>query len=810
MAHDIKGIMFRRKLFTSYLVICLALLPAMTYAGDPLDDTLSPRAEVSVKAGSERSTLTTEFWAPLAQQSGQVVYTDLRLMGDDDDNREGNLGFGYRQVTDWSDSVLGGHMWVDQRRTENNSTFHQLTFGAESLGNVIDLRANGYIPLSGSNTITTPNIGTTTPYLAGSGIYVDGNGTIVETPQYGADAEIGYRIPILEKQLDTLRIYGGGYSFFRNNTESVTGFRVRTEAVINPALSVGARFQHDGPRGSQGFLEATLRFPFTAKKMYQQKGLYGRLDESPERDIDIVTSAKVVNGLMKPLLNPEGTPQQVLYVDNTAAANGNGTKDHPFDTLAQAQAALKANDILYIAHGDGTTTGMDQGITISQNNITLIGSGSAFTFDGVTLINAGIAPTLTSNATALTSSDSAYDNSANVVLVKGDNALITGITATGAAHAGIAVVADAGQVINNVTINNNTTTNSGTDAGIVVKTEGSGIINNATISNNISTGNVGSFSDGIFVRANAGGTIGNVSIANNTTNNNNGTGGFGSGIAVWSVGTNSSISNVAIINNGSSNNGVDGVNIIAKTSGMIDNVSLSNITTNTNTVSGLNILAQTAGRIGTVTADTISSSHNTQNGFSAVANGTGSAITSLTLSNSITSNNAMHGIFVAAQSSGTITNADIMNNTSNNNTSSSGYGIEVIANGTAFITHSTVTGNTTTSNTQAGLYFSADVNSILSTSVSNNKSTGNGTNGLFVQRLSTPTTFVVDTGGGILSSVGQNSIHDNIGAEVRVDGYALNAHNNYWGGADLAAGEKTLNGGATVTTTGFLATDPHP
>ena len=78
-------------LFTS--LACIAAGPVY---GEPLKG----RAETNWRYGHERSILMTEFWAPITQGDDDVLYTDLRLMGDDQDNREGNLGLGYRHVLD--------------------------------------------------------------------------------------------------------------------------------------------------------------------------------------------------------------------------------------------------------------------------------------------------------------------------------------------------------------------------------------------------------------------------------------------------------------------------------------------------------------------------------------------------------------------------------------------------------------------------------------------------------------------------------------------------------------------------------------
>src|SRR5690606_20393387 len=170
-------------------------------------------------------------------------------------------------------------------------------------------------------------------------------------------------------------------------TENVTGWRTRVASDITEDVQLGARLQRDDERGSQGFLEATIRFPFGNKQSYKRHGLYARLDESPERDIDIVTAAAqpAVSGPAQtlPVLNASsGTAQRVLYVDNTAAGGGTGGKDDPFNSLAAAQAALAANDVVYVARGDGTTTNMDAGFAINRSGVSLIGEGSAFVYDG--------------------------------------------------------------------------------------------------------------------------------------------------------------------------------------------------------------------------------------------------------------------------------------------------------------------------------------------------------------------------------------------------------------------------------------------
>ena len=324
-----------RSLFLSASLLCLSPLTALANGGE-----LLPRVEAGGKLGTERSLGTGEMWVPLSQGPDRVLYGDIRFMADDRENNEGNVGLGYRQIVDAPLAgrvIAGGHVWADRRRSESDHVFTQTAAGVELLARNWDIRANAYLPLSGDKTrsVSQENGQSSDPYLAGSGIYYDVGGrtvtTMTEEPQPGFDLELGARLPVFEDHVDAVRVHGGGYHFIGDKTEDVSGWRARLVADITPAFSIGARFQKDAQRGSQGFLEATLRFPFEAKRSFREEGLRARLDESPERDVDIVTGAKVTRREIygqkgvAVLASATGDAQRVLHVDNTAGAGGDGS-----------------------------------------------------------------------------------------------------------------------------------------------------------------------------------------------------------------------------------------------------------------------------------------------------------------------------------------------------------------------------------------------------------------------------------------------------------------------------------------------------
>lgn len=93
-------------------------------------------------------------------------------------------------------------------------------------------------------------------------------------------------------------------------------------------------------------------------------------------------------------------PNRVWYVSNAGAAPGDGRDASPFTTLAGAEAASAAGETIFVLHGDGTTTGYDQGITL-KNGQSLTGQGISAHFTAtvngqtVVLLVAGSAPNLT-------------------------------------------------------------------------------------------------------------------------------------------------------------------------------------------------------------------------------------------------------------------------------------------------------------------------------------------------------------------------------------------------------------------------------
>lgn len=461
----------RRILSAAALCALSAVFPFSAKASEPF----KPRLETNWRHGTERSIVMTEAWVPLAQDTDRLFYGDVRLMGDDGNNREWNAGIGYRQLSPAGDSVFGLHGWLDRRRTTRGSVFYQGTAGAEYLTDDLDIRVNAYVPASQKERYA---IGASTaPYLADTGIYYDTAGLLVEKPLHGFDVEFAVPVKPLQGSLESFRVAAGGFVFSGDDAQTLRGLRLRAMADVTSDVQLGARFETDNLRGAQGFVEATLRFPFGSKASAKTLGLRSRMDESPERDIDVITAARVAKEPVTghAVLNAfDNMNQRVFHVDNTAAAGGNGAVETPFNSLAAANAAAdREGDVIYVHRGDGTSTGMQSGVVLSQAYQSLIGSGTNFIYDDGRFNTADGKDFSGRVIIAATSAPVVGNTAGNGVTVSGMDATVAGLTIDGATGHGIYAQASGGADLGTLSIRNVTVSNSTLD-GLYAEATGAG------------------------------------------------------------------------------------------------------------------------------------------------------------------------------------------------------------------------------------------------------------------------------------------------------------------------------------------------
>lgn len=351
-----------------FTALCLAV-PAMAQ-----DQDIASRFDLRYKMGNKRQITSPELFVPLQQDHNSLLFADIRAMFDGDNNKEGNLGLGFRQLE--GDYLWGAYGFFDRRKSENDAYHSQATFGAELLTENWDFRVNGYAPLTGTQTLSGFGGGPTSLQIQGNNVLQLGGGGAIEKGMGGFDAEVGYQL------LPGLRAFAGGYAFRASGVPDVDGFRGRFQYDVNDYLRLGVEYQNDDVRGTNRYAEIRVRIPFGANAKNDVKGLRKRMAEPVIRDIDIVTSMKKTEGGGK-IKNPDtGQDQEIWYVDNSATPGGDGTFENPYTTLADAIASVGAGDIIYVYRGDATSNGLDGNFLLGRAGMQLIGSNSDLVYDG--------------------------------------------------------------------------------------------------------------------------------------------------------------------------------------------------------------------------------------------------------------------------------------------------------------------------------------------------------------------------------------------------------------------------------------------
>lgn len=741
-----------------------------------------PHVDFRYKLGNKRTLGSSELFIPIVQDESALLFTDIRGVVDNNGANEGNVGIGYRQVK--HDAIFGLYGFADRRRSQFDNYFSQMTIGAEILSEDWDFRTNLYMPLSQDGKVVSQS--PSTAYLAGSGIYVDSTVT-KEKALRGYDAEIGYRL------FGETRAYIGGYHFYGGGGPNVKGVRGRLEYQANDYFKFGLESQHDHVRGNNSYAEVRLSIPFGPKPTKKATGIRTRMTQPIVRDIDIVSTPRSQTTSYPVLNSTTGTQQNIWYVDNSGA-NGDGSKESPFNNLADATTAADNYDIIYVAYGDGTSTNMDSGITLNKTGVKLLGSGIDFSIDlrNYTLPG-GIAPFASDPIVTVpaTTAPKITNTAGDGITVAADNVEVGGLTLT-----------DTVFLNNAVTITNQTGTNlhditsTGWIKGVVA-TYSDGSVHTLNIDNLTMAG---AFQNSIQINVSANsqftGTINDVTV-NNTV--------IGDGLA---VGGNGSGKVNLTVTSSAFNNGVSGVDIDFSTNAAQNEVILSDITANNNSWSGISFNANSSAD-SSLTITSGSFDNNTTNGIEIITLGTAINNTALLQGNTISNSNTA-GINIAASGNSTL-DVDTINNTA-----LTGFGTAILfysqANNAVVTTN--ITGNNLQGATFASAYFLVSGPGGSMSAKAENNILANSTYSVFANNGAASSVDDIDFGGGTQGSTGQNSLYNSGGKEIFavLNNSTLKMENNWWGvatGLDQATRAFIFGAGASVDSTPFLTTDPN-
>lgn len=748
-----------------------------------------------------------EGFVPLSQIPGQTL-TFLQgrvLLSTEDARLGGNLVLGYRTYNRQNNRILGGYLSYDIRDT-GDSTFNQVGLGIESLGETIDFRANGYLPIGDTrqqtedNSFNNSSFTPQAPNFQGNflAIGILNQSTQIdrrfEAAMGGLDAEAGVKLARIG-EAGALRGYGGLYYYDGAGTDGIVGVRGRLEARPTDNFQVGLSLQHDDKFGTNLVFSIAANFPGTRPRgANPQDEVVARLGDGVTRQENIVVDEqrefRVENNAITPVFatNPATNQPYLFQHVNLGVAGGNGTIETPFGTVQNALDVTRSdgNDIVYVQ--PGTNPGIPA-FTI-PDNVQVLSTGAVQVLPTVQIGNvqlplsgAGVLPTVLPSG----------GNVPGVTI--GNNTVLSGFAINNATNVGVGNEGSTGTGANptsNVTIRDNQIAGSGAEGIRLSNVTGAINLSNNTITNS----GVVAGGDGIRI-ANTSGQA-NVTITGNNTTGNRNTG-------ITFLLNNTAQVTPTISGNTISDNGAQGI-FISSLGGDPTNIAqLNNATISENTVSGNNsdgiLLGVTANQIAnnaTIIGNQIS--NNTGAGITLFPIENAQATVTIT-ENIISGTGAGEGIRHLIQN-----NAQATATISGNTISNTSVGISFDVGNNAQAT-TTISGNTISDNTSDGILFDlndpADTAQLNNVRISENTIFGNGTGVNIGDRGNGISFFLGGTSSANNVTISRNQLSANNGAGI---GLALRENSQ----ASVTISANTISGnlnsgGGLLAGTGIAA-----
>jgi hypothetical protein len=359
--------------------------PAGTFDAD---GSIAPRLTVTHVTGPgvgyREGFTTVQGMIPIAQKAGDSLwFADIRGIIADNDPLAANAGAGYRiYSSDW-ERVFGVNAYYDYRDTGQRS-FHQIAGGVETLGCCWDARANWYVPIGPDRRqlFNVPLQTETTcfdPHYGGYNLLF--NEVINQTrlrelqaAMTGFDLEVGTPVPYTR---DLLKAYLGTYYYSVSGIPDAWGVRGRLEANYNDRVILSLAVQNDRVFNTTVVFAAGISFGGLCGHRHCPCVASERLADLVQRNYEIVvTKEDFVDHVTTRQSNvaaidpSTGKPIIIVHADSNAAPGGNGTFEHPFNTLLALQNGSQPGDILLVHASsvfDGGVNPADRGIVLKDN-----------------------------------------------------------------------------------------------------------------------------------------------------------------------------------------------------------------------------------------------------------------------------------------------------------------------------------------------------------------------------------------------------------------------------------------------------------
>ena len=284
--------------------------------------------------------------------------------------------------------------------------YNQVGVSTEWLTDYGNLRSNGYIPVG----TTAYTIGAPDSPFVGNNVLCNYG---LDAALTGADLEVGAYIPGLTDWAGMISV--GGYALGNSRYDWASGSEdgqdvvpwfggvyTRLDMTFLENWDFSLQYNNDSYFDSTGFARLTYRMGGS-----RRRNVPDQVEQPMMRNEHIVRAHET------PLVavNPEtGKAWNVIHVDDTAAAFGNGSASAPYRTLAEAQTdATNPYDIVFVRAGSSATTPYQSDWLFQADNQILVGEGSTLQIDTancgyeqVFTGTSGVRPVLTSAGTAIT------------------------------------------------------------------------------------------------------------------------------------------------------------------------------------------------------------------------------------------------------------------------------------------------------------------------------------------------------------------------------------------------------------------------
>jgi hypothetical protein len=352
--------------------------------------------------GWDGSSYQADLYYPWHVVPGQSAVFGVLQGGVDDFGRCYTTGgVGYREYSPEYNRIQGFWGFVDYDDTHNFG-FTRWGVSYENLGKYFDIRANWYI-LNNSTDFTLQDGNFGDPFFRGNNILL-GHTHTVEAAYDGGEIEIGGPLPFLGRH--GVNGYIGPYYVHSVHEGEGVGVQGRVNIAVSDNLQVNVQVQEDPVFNSTAFVNVSWALPDgIPTKWFSPTAVADRLnsmvwrkDRIPVQDVTTVSSN---------VLDNPATDQaiQVLHVNpNLPAGSGNGTFEHPFGSLQQAENADSPNiNIIRIeprTDGSGTNLAVNRPFQLFDDQNVL---GSTTPHSIVTLQGTFLLPGQTTGALPLVS-----------------------------------------------------------------------------------------------------------------------------------------------------------------------------------------------------------------------------------------------------------------------------------------------------------------------------------------------------------------------------------------------------------------------